>query len=83
MKAMHTEIISLDHARKERKDRYLSTMDGIWLDIAHYMKPRGYSDIDMREAFLRAEKVIRGGGNIADALYRALKPHLDEPPRAA
>lgn len=80
---MLTEIISLDHARKERKDRYLSVMDMIWADIVNYMEPRGYSDIDMREAFLRAERVIQGGGKVPDALYQALKPYLDEPPRAA
>lgn len=80
---MLTEIISLDHARKERKDNYLRTMRDIWLDIVNYMEPRGCSDIDMREAFQRAERVIQGGGTVADALYQALKPYLDEPPRAA
>lgn len=75
-------VISLDHARKERKERYLSVMDKIWADIVNYMGPRGYSAMEMGEAFIRAERVIQGGGKVPDALYQAFKPLWDGPEAA-
>lgn len=80
---MLTEIISLDHARKERKDRYLSVMNTILADIFKNLKPMGCTDMEMNDAFIRAERVIQSGGTVADALYQALKPYFDEPPEAA
>lgn len=81
------QVIALDKVRelrKKQKDQHLSTMNSIYRDIVNYMEPRGHTAMEIGEAYVRAERVIQGGGKVADALYQAFKPLWDnDPPRAA